>query len=276
MKPVQQEMTVPFRLVSGTPWIMAGVNGGAEVPMMLDTGAARLMIHADTAAAHRLTVVRAEEVQVTMLGVIGSEQGRVGLLSPLRIGGWRLEGWPCFIRTHENRLGGLRFPSNILGFDLPLRTCSYLTLDYPRGQATFGFRQPYQPRKGGHRTCAPFKISEGVPFIKLRALGQSWDALVDTGSFNGIEISQTLAVRLGVQDQGEEVKGLYLMAVGGTVSSKDAGLRTLTLPEISLLGETYSQAQVDISPGPPRVGTFFLKDYRVTFDLRRRLLWLEW
>jgi hypothetical protein len=29
-------------------------------------------------------------------------------------------------------------------------------------------------------------------------------------------------------------------------------------------------------PGAPRIGSYFLQNYRVTFDLRRQLVWLEW
>jgi hypothetical protein len=29
-------------------------------------------------------------------------------------------------------------------------------------------------------------------------------------------------------------------------------------------------------PGPARIGSFFLQNYRVTFDFRRQLVWLEW
>jgi len=84
------------------------------------------------------------------------------------------------------------------------------------------------------------------------------------------------AQKLGVQDQGRPVEGLFLAGVGGTISSEKAKLRTLTFDEISLAGGSYPKAEVDVSPGLPRIGSFFLKDYRVTFDFRRKRLWLEW
>jgi hypothetical protein len=115
-----------------------------------------------------------------------------------------------------------------------------------------------------------------VPFIDLKAKGVKWSCIIDTGSFNGIEIDEAIAKKLGVQDQGKIVEGLILVAVGGMVSSDKARLRTVTLPEITLLGESHKQAEVDISPGIPRVGSFYLKDYRVTFDFRQKRVWLEW
>lgn len=268
-------IALPMRLTSGTPWVRCGVNGHADVPLMVDTGAGRMLIHARTAAEHGMTMVRPGEMQVQMHGVVGSEPGRVGLISPLEIGDWRIEGYPCFVRMHETTFGRRHFPTNILGFDLPSRFCSYLTLDYISGQVVFGFSRPYRPTPGSGVLKTTFRISQNVPFITLSSRGHTWEALVDTGSFNGIEISQAIAEKLGVQDQGKPVKGMYLLSVGGTVSATDVGLRAVTLPAITLFGETFPLPEVDISPGIPRIGSHFLKDYRVTFDFPRKTLWLE-
>jgi hypothetical protein len=274
--PAVNRITLPFRMVSGTPVIDAVINHGNTIEMMVDTGAARMMIHARTAEKHQIAVVRSDEAQVTMVGVTGAEQGRLGFVSPLHLGNWVMQGYPCFVRTHESRLLGAQLPANILGFDLPARVCSYLTFDYKKHSVTFGFRDPFVPDARLKSSTCPFRISQGVPFIQVKAKGKSWTSLVDTGSFNGIEINEELAQKLGVQDQGRPVEGLFLAGVGGTISSEKAKLRTLTFDEISLAGGSYPKAEVDVSPGLPRVGSFFLKDYRVTFDFRRKRLWLEW
>lgn len=269
-------VTVPFILQSGTPVIE--VTGPANEPMsmLLDSGAARLVLGAQSAVKAAIPTIDARQVRSTMLGVVGEEKGLVGIVSPLRIGTWSLPAYPCFVRTFESLGEGVAYPANILGIDLPTRYCSYLTIDYRTKQATFGFRQPFRPNSLMKRSSAPFRIQHGVPFINLQAKGVKWTCIIDTGSFNGIEIDEAIAKKLGVQDQGKIVEGLILVAVGGTVSSDKARLRTVKLPDITLLGGTYKQAEVDISPGIPRVGSFFLKDYRVTFDFRAKRLWLEW
>lgn len=276
LKSPLNRVTLPFRMVSGTPVIDAGLGGDQKIEMMFDTGAARMMIHARTAAKHQIAVVRADEAQVSMLGVTGVESGRLGFVRPLHLGDWKMQGYPCFIRTHENRILGAQLPQNILGFDLPSRTCSYVTIDYRKRVLTFAFRETFSPMADLKSSSAPMRITQGVPFIQVKAKGLSWPCLVDTGSFNGIEIDEAQAKKLGVQDQGKLVEGLVLAAVGGTIRSEKANLRTVTLDEISLLGGKYPKAEVDISPGLPRVGSFFLRDYRVTFDFRRKRLWLEW
>jgi hypothetical protein len=242
---------------------------------MLDTGAARLVMGARSAAKARVPTVKAGEVQATMIGVVGTEPGLVGMLGPLTIGTWQVPSWPCFVRTFESHGQGASYPENILGFDLAARWCSFLTVDYRSRQSVFGFGLGYRPR-GPRISQAPFHLRDGVAFITLESGGVSWEAVVDTGSFNGIEIDEAIAKKLGVQDQGQVVKGLVLMAVGGAVTSDQARLRSIMLPSLKLLGARYPRARVDISPGIPRVGSGFLRDYRVTFDFQQRKLWLEW
>lgn len=269
-------VTVPFVLHSGTPVIEVTGPGNQPLSMLLDSGAARLVLGAQSAVKAAVPTIDARQVRSTMLGIVGQEKGLVGLVSPLRIGTWSLPAYPCFVRTFESVGEGVAYPANILGFDLPTRYCSYLTIDYRKKQATFGFRQPFRPNSLMKRSSAPIRIQQGVPFVNLHAKGVKWSCIIDTGSFNGIEIDEAIAKKLGVQDQGKIVEGLILVAVGGTVTSDKARLRTVKLPEISLLGGRYLDAEVDISPGIPRVGSFFLKDYRVTFDFRAKRLWLEW
>ncbi|HYF34137.1 MAG TPA: retroviral-like aspartic protease family protein [Prosthecobacter sp.] len=276
--PEERAVTLPFSLNDGTPHVQVGVNG-RPVTMVLDTGAVKTLIQASVAAERKVTMLTEREATVSMRGVIGIEKARVGILEPLQIGPWQLYAYPCIVRTHENTVRGLfgdmNWSSNLLGFDVAAKLATYLTLDYRTRQATYGFHQMFPRPQGKRVASAPLKMSGGAPFITLKSGGHSWDALVDTGSFNGIEISQQLAERLRV-GQGEAVRGLYLMSVGGSTTSAAAGLRTVTLPAIAMFGETFPQAQVDVSPGPPRVGSFFFKDYRVTFDFKRRLVWLEW
>lgn len=274
--PRGRSITLPFRLRTNTPCLTAQTSGGREIPMMLDTGAGRMVIGARTAAQLKMPVVSASEVQATMLGVVGTERGRVGILSPLRLGDWSLPAYPCFIRTYENIVLGMDFPENILGFDLAENYCSYLTIDYPRRTATFAFKQTFRPSGGKRTSSTPFTIKNGVPYIDIQAGKTRWKSIIDTGSFNGLEINEDIARKLSVQDQGRPVEGMILIAVGGTVTSDHANIRTVTLPELKFGGGTYPNAEVDISIGVPRVGSHFLKDYRVTFDFDRNRVWLEW
>lgn len=277
--PHRGSVLVGFKTEDDTSPVVEALIHDVKVPMILDTGASGTMLHAATAKRAGVRVLESGAGMVAMQGVIGQEHARIGLLSRLQIGGWILEGHPCLVRMHENRVhlaGGEPLLHNLIGFDVLRRHCSYVTLDYPKSQAAFAFSGKYQPVPGRHAARAPFQIIQGAPFITLKSAGKSWQAVVDTGSFNGVEVSQEVAEMLGVEKQGRPVEGIVLISVGGTVTSEKAGMRTVKLPEVTAFGETWKDAQVDISPGPPRVGSFFLKDYRVTFDFGRQCVWLEW
>jgi len=270
-----QAVTLPFEFRSNTPVIKARGADGRPVAMLLDTGAARTVLSSRTAVELAVPTIRPDEAKATLLGVVGQEEGRVGMISPLHLGGWNVPAYPCFVRTYETSGGGVLYPDNILGFDLVSRYCTYLTLDYPGREATFGFGRSFLAKKGPGVQSAAFRLKDGVASVDLACKGVKWPCILDTGSFNGIEISEGVAKKLGVQDQGEVVQGLMLVAVGGAVTSDHVRLRTVKLPELALLGGRYQEVEVDISPGLPRVGSFFLKDYRVTFDFRRMRVWLE-
>lgn len=272
-------LIVSFEMEEGaTPVVQARIGGG-RVSMVIDTGASSTLLHGAVAAKVGVRLLESKAGSVAMQGVAGREDARIGLIHSLDVGGWHLEGQPCLVRMHENRVHLIRsqeLECNLLGLDLLSKYCSSVTLDYRKKHLVLAFSGSYQPVAGNHSASAPLEIRQGVPFITLTSGGKSWQAVLDTGSFNGVEISQNVAEMLGVEKQGKPVEGIVLVAVGGTISSGQAGLRTLALPELRLLGEIWRDAQVDISPGPPRVGSYFLRDYRVTFDFRRKCVWLEW
>jgi hypothetical protein len=266
---------VPWFLQTHPPVIQVRSHKARPVQIMLDTGAARMVMGAKSAAKLGLPTVKADEVQATMIGVVGKETGLVGMAGPLCIGDWQIPAYPCFVRTYHTSGHDIAYPDNILGVDLPARYCRYLTLDYLGKEVVFGFGQAYRP-ESNRRSSAPFVIREGVVFIELQSGKVKWQAVLDSGSFNGIEISEAIAKKLGVQDQGQVVQDLVLIAVGGTMSSKDARLRSLQLPIVQMFGRRYEKPEVAISPGIPRVGSRFLRDYRVTLDFDQRCVWLEW
>lgn len=270
-------VTLPLFIVAGLPTLDVQIGSGGKVPMMLDTGASRTMIQANLAVKKKLPILNPAEMTVEMKGVIGSEKGRVGLLDPLILGTWAVHDYPCFVRTYESRfLNLVDFPESLLGFDLAHQHCTYLTLDYRRNKVVFGFGESYAGQVGPRTSKTPFTVKQGVPFITVKSGGTQWEAIVDSGSFNGVEINEEIATRLNLQGTGEKIEGLHLAAIGDSVTSAEVNMRRVRLKELRLLSGTYRDAEVDISPGHARIGSRFLMDYRVTFDFKRKLLWLEW
>ena len=193
---------------------------------------------------------------------------------------WRLDNLPCVVRLQRSS-GGLDFLSSdfaisVLGFHLAQKPCSHLTLDYPRRTVEFGFGG-FRGPTSRHHAKASFRLKAGVPMARVSVGKVSWEAIVDTGSCFGVEIDQKLAQRLGYGTGGQAISGnFFLIGVGGTSTPEKAGVRVITVPRMSVLGSTFPKAQIDVMPGAPRIGSYFLQNYRVTFDLRRQLVWLEW
>lgn len=277
--PPAAEMRMPFRMINGVPRIECRVNDRKSIPFIFDTGASHSMLNAADAVKLKVLTLRADAGAVPMVGVIGKEQGRFGMIETLALGDWRVRGYPCVVRTHQNGIqtgAATRFfQPNLLGFDLAAEACSYLTVDYLKRELVYGFGGVFSPPTGPRVAKAPFKLVMGGPVTRVSIDDQQWDALIDTGSFNGIEVGTRLAERLGIQQRSKPVEGLAVFGVGGTMSSSEAGLRVATVPQLQACGMSHREVEVDIAPGPARIGSFFLKDYRMTIDLRRKVIWLE-
>jgi hypothetical protein len=272
------QVCLPFQMADGVPVVRCSINGHRSVPMIFDTGASHTMINATDAVKGKLITLRADAGAVPMIGVMGIEQGRFAMMESLDIGPWRVRGYPCLVRQHpnagESKVAAHLFRPNLLGFDLALESASYLIVDYRKREVIYGFGR-FDPPSGERAVKSPFKLIKGVPFTRIRVGSRAWDALLDTGSFNGIEIGAGLAEELGVHRHSQPVEGVSVFGVGGTMTAGAAGLRTTTAADVEACGVKHDSLRVDIAPGAPRVGSFFLKDYRMSIDLRRRELWLE-
>ena len=252
--------------------------GPDAMPMewLVDSGAARLVVGGVWAAKQGVQTLPANQAQATLLGVVGIEQGLMGWLPAMSLGPWRIEGYPCLVRLEQERSWLAQSHHGILGFELPWRLCRYLTLDYPAKRVVFGFGESFVRPPALRSSHCAFTVQGGVPVVVLRSGKISWESIVDTGSFNGIEINDAIAGRLGVVSLAKAVEGLTLVGLGGAIESEKASLRTVTLPQLEALGGQYEAAEVDVTLGLPSLGSYFLRDYRVTFDMEQRQLWLEW
>ncbi|MFM7605039.1 MAG: aspartyl protease family protein [Prosthecobacter sp.] len=262
---------------AGLPTVKVSLNGRRAEDLLLDTGATVTVLDAALAVRNRIATVPG--VRPEMAGVMGSESGMGAVIETMQIGPWRLDNLPCVVRLQRSSAGldflSSDFAISVLGFHLAQKHCSHLTLDYPRRTVEFGFGGFRGPTSPNHKK-ASFRLKCGVPMIRVSVGKISWDAIVDTGSCFGIEINQKLAQRLGCGTGGQVILGNFVMiGVGGATTPEEAGVRVITVPRLSMMGSTFSNAPIDVMPGPARIGSYFLQKYRVTFDFRRQLVWLE-
>ena len=139
------EVRVPMKLENGVPKIPCRVNG-QEVWMMLDTGSQACILEAATAQQCGVRTVAPSVAAAAVRGIAGTEAALVGVPDSMSIGNWQWNHLPCLIRTQRSTIPGpwifSRQPVsfNLLGMDAIKSMCSYVCLDYRRGEAVFGFK----------------------------------------------------------------------------------------------------------------------------------------
>jgi hypothetical protein len=277
--PPEGVLRVPMYYENGIPHIKVSLNGRKPKKFMLDTGATFSVFDAEQAVEYGLRTV--PQVRPTMAGVLGREPGMAALIPTVQIGPWRLENLPCIIRMQRTAWGsGIlkeHLGVSVLGVHLAANHCKYLTLDFLKEQVEFGFTRSYPGKVRKHLHKTNLNMSNGVPTTVLKYGRISWEAVVDSGSVFGVQLDQRVAQVLGYKDGGWNVGGNYLITgVGGAQTPDQAKVRVLEFQALGLFGSYYPFAEVDVMPGPSRLGTYLLEDYRVTLDFERKLLWIEW
>lgn len=277
-------VTIPLAVNSVIPTLRCWLNGSKKfTPLMFDSGAQVSLIDADTAVRNKIGIIDPRTTNITVMGVMGKEKMLAGIFSPIDFGGTKLTRQLCLVRMHRNEtrwMGPLmkeQVSMDLLGFDMVRQWCRYVTIDYPAHKLTLGFKEDFQPPKPGPRAWAmPLIMEGGLPNVVLEAKGIRWLSLVDTGSAFGVEIDESLAAELDLMKSAKLVDpGLVNTAIGGMKEATDAGVKIAKLKKLDGLGPTHKDAEIAISPGGARVGSFFFQDYKLTMDLRRQVLWLE-
>ncbi len=276
-------VTVQLAVNSVIPTLRCWLNGSTEpTALMFDSGAMVSLIDAETAVKTRMGIVDPRTTNITVMGVMGKERMLAGLFSPLSFGPTQLTKQLCLVRVNQNetRMGPLmkeKVSMDLLGFDMVRQWCRYVMIDYPAHKMTFGFKEDFTPpKKGSSAWSMPLVMEAGLPNVVLESRGIRWLALVDTGSAFGVEIDEGLAAELDVLRIAKAVKpGMINTAIGGMADVNEVGVKLATLKKLEGLGPPHTDAEIAIAPGGARVGSFFFKDYRLTMDLKRQLLWLE-
>ncbi len=277
--PPEGVLKVPMYYERGQPCLKVSINGQKPRKILLDTGATYSVFEAEQALEFGLRTV--PQVRPNMAGVLGREPGMAAVIPTMQIGAWRVENLPSIIRMQRTTVGsGIlkeHLGISLIGVNLLSKTCKYATLDFLKGEFEFGFTRsfPGPVRKHMHKTTLSMK--HGVPTTPLKYGKLTWEAVVDSGSVFGVQLDRRIAEVLGFKNGGWNVGGNYLITgVGGAQTPKDAGVRVLEFQALGLFGSYYPFAQVDVMPGPSRLGTYLLEDYRVTLDFEHNALWVEW
>lgn len=278
--PPEGVLKVPMYYENGIPHIKVSLNGHKPKKFMLDTGAAYSVFDAEQALEYGLKTV--PQIRPTLGGINGTEPGMLAMISTFQVGSWTVQNLPCILRMQRTAWGtGIlkeHLGISVIGMNaLVAGRCKYLTLDFLREEVEFGFTRSFPGKVRKHMHKSNLVMQNGVPATTLKFRGISWTAIVDSGSSFGVQLDQHTARVLGYKDGGWHVGGDYLITgVGGALTPAQAKVRMLEFQALGLFGSYYPFAQVDVMPGPSRLGTYLLEDYRVTLDFEHQILWVEW
>jgi predicted aspartyl protease len=272
-------VTLPLLPAQGfCPVIRVAVNGAKPQPFLLDTGATFGVFQARTAIEHRVPVLDPSVWSIRSKGIGGTEMFK-GSFVNLSVGEMQFVNIPQMVRQFRNDLPVLgswvteSLDVDILGINPLARICTYMIVDYPARRVTFAKGHLFSQRPGS--TPIPLIWKNNLPYVKLYADGVSWDALVDTGSAFGIEVTRSVAQQLRIDTQSVPALDTYQFGIGGGVDVRKAGINVSRITVLEGLGPALVNQPVGIRPDIALIGSSFLKNFRLVIDFRRNAMFLD-
>jgi len=272
------QTTVSFDAPNNRPIINVRVNGRKEpLRFVLDTGSGISVISEETAKRLGLRPV----ARGGMARAVGGKFEIVyGFLQSLEIGEARIENVPVYIR---------RFYNDEIPVDgyigLAVITKYIATVDY--GTRTFALKR----QRSGNDSSAPSSDAMEIPIrttssgflsgeVLVEGLEKPFNFIIDTGASTSVVSEKMMEL-----EEMHNFKHPTRLRVYGAAGIAD-GVQTLVLPRV-LLGkqarEKVDVAVLDLEPVNETtgfvqsgiIGGNFLRHFRITFDFRRSVIYLE-
>ncbi len=265
------------------PCILATVNGHEGQRVVLDSGSNRVLLGYSLAGDLDIPLIAGlDPVPAHGMGGQGQVNAYWAIVPKLNIGSLELHRLMALVVPDAEVLTYRRsFWGNAQVMIVSvsgLRNLSYLSLDYPRGMATFGSEAEYLPDAAAtFATAIPLRWENELPVVDGVLERQYRTAcVVDTGGDYGLVLSRAVATELGYWKPGwgsaETSRG-----IAGEEEGKGFVVHEVKIGE-AIFRQVPARAR---STGPEPLGGRVLlgnhemRQYRVTFDFKRSVLWLE-
>ncbi|MCE2513523.1 MAG: aspartyl protease family protein [Acidobacteria bacterium] len=259
--------TIPFRLERDKVVVRGRINGGAEMNLVIDTGAEQMVLSKPTAERHRIRpIVNTLSAGVGDIGLRGLEMGRA---DSLEIGTLTIRNVPAIIKNPP--LSGLP-DTRVENSISPLAFGMSAIIDYERQQMLVGREIPEEPAN----VVLPLRFNRLAMVRGVVNQDHPKSFIVDTGG-EVISISLATANTLGMVP----VRHIPLQVFGTSGWDMDAFL----LPGVHLAFdriqyENFSVVVLNLHRPSALlgfhiggiVGHRFLSNYRVALDLQRSTL----
>lgn len=268
---------IPFDFSTHQPIVQARVNGGPPVPFLFDTGASINIIDERVAASAHLTL----GTDARKLSGGGESSVDIRSAGPLT-----LEANGIVWEGQRAEVTPIGYPEkkHFAGFiGAPILMRYAVQIDYHRRVIRLLDPATYAPPSGA--TLVPFELQADLPVVRawIDAGTGPIEArlMVDTGAGTSVALNRPFVDAHGLVDPALETGIVPSPAgLGGTAPFLYREGRRVTLGGIAFerprLG--LSRARSGSSSRTERdgiIGNDLLRDFRVTFDYRRRILVLE-
>lgn len=252
--------------------VITWINGSGPYTFAIDTGAGLNLI---SQRVVRETGLRVNQTRTTVLSGLTGAQGssnRAAVIDRMALGekGNLLPAkQTALIVSLPPSLDGILDPTQAFapnGYSIDMRNELIEAFD--------GSLQNRQAPSGGAIVSWIRRTADNRPFVKL---GDGRTALLDTGSGFGLAVSDRNAVIVGGRSGGPNAvtkvtKGTTRDIGGGSISSRRVAPTTVSIGELELRGVPTDILFGVQSDAPVLLGRDALLPFKITFDLRRRLI----
>lgn len=263
------------------PVISVAVNGKPGVRLLLDSGSNRNLFGYTLARSLGIPVIVGLK-PMTGYGIGGAVDNYAAIVHSLQIGSIELKKAIAIVGPDAqvlNFVRGFRDKTQvmILGVNA-LRGISYLTIDSLRGTVLLGANEPYLPDDTlKFMTTTPLHWVGELPAVDISIDGRDpVPCILDTGGDYGMLLPRTQAIELDYWKPG---KGSLTTSrgVGGASLSASYLVKQARVGGETLVHIPGNTTLVGPEAGGGRVflGNVMLRRYRLTFDFKRSVLWLE-
>lgn len=251
----------PLQIVHAKPFVAVTINGKGPFRFVLDTGTgAEAFITPELVA--QLALPETGQIQLNDPSGRGGRKVPTVLLQSLQVAGVEFTAVHAAVHDLGNGDGACE---GLLGF--ALFRDYLLTIDYPNHRMSLasGNLKP-----DGQRSVLSFRISDGIPIVKLAIGSASIDAQLDSG---GAGLSLPLQLASQFKSALE-----YTSIIDAHSLSTSFRMMGATLDSDVHLGSyTFKRPYVEINPAFPMasLGACPMQDFALTFDQKNGLVRLD-
>jgi hypothetical protein len=263
------------------PVFLATVNGRPGVRVLLDSGSNQNLFGYTLARQLQIPLI-AGVPAVKAYGIGGAVENHPAIVPGMQIGSLELRKLLALVGPDAQALTFTRsFWGNtqvmVLGVNA-LKSLSYLSIDSLGGTVTFSPADAYVPDAGSKFvTTTPLDWQMELPVVEVLIDNKHrLSCVLDSGGDYGMLVPRSKAHELGYWTPG---KGPLTTSrgIGGASLTSTYEIKQVKLGEAVVLRVPARTDVVGPEPAGGRLllGNDVLRRYRVTFDFKRGMLWLE-